>query len=409
MVGRKPLIALAASALLLVGGQSAYAAGDGAPAVDSNGLPFEQLVQVYVPDQDAVDSVVNGYDAAEYKSPQADGSILLNVFVTAQEKAALKAKGYKIGNVIEDSNTGAQRMSERQEVIDQEALAADIAENGLKKSTKFQGQSVVPGQGDTVIQRAVVFTDAVGTPASRTTARFLYVEAYNKSTKRNAGSNTAFTGPSLALSYAGPDGVYATPTNMGRFIDTDPTPDEYMYHRQLVRLTGSYANLKANEISIRLATAATAGGAEASTETFPVTEWLGKDLPPHVAGFKTEFFTHYQDPTETRADLDALAAKYPELVDVINMPEKTSGYQRKSQAIMYGTGAIGSAPPPTVGAPLIDTTGEITAAQPVARIPFTATAGQAIQAIVDAIPSGETDFILTLKDPSGATLQTVDT
>src|SRR3954454_22820840 len=161
MVGRKPLIALAASALLLVGGQSAYAAGDGAPAVDSNGLPFEQLVQVYVPDQDAVDSVVNGYDAAEYKSPQADGSILLNVFVTAQEKAALKAKGYKIGNVIEDSNTGAQRMSERQEVIDQEALAADVAENGLK-GTKFQGQSVVPGQGDTVIQRAVVFTDAVG-------------------------------------------------------------------------------------------------------------------------------------------------------------------------------------------------------------------------------------------------------
>ena len=30
-----------------------------------------------------------------------------------------------------------------------------------------------------------------------------------------------------------------------------------------------------------------------------------EDLPPHVAGFKTEFFTHYQDPTETRADLDA--------------------------------------------------------------------------------------------------------
>jgi hypothetical protein len=40
MVGRKPLIALAASALLLVGGQSA------AFAADDNGVPFEQLVQV---------------------------------------------------------------------------------------------------------------------------------------------------------------------------------------------------------------------------------------------------------------------------------------------------------------------------------------------------------------------------
>ena len=273
MVGRGSLIALVASALLLVGGQSA------AFAAEDDGIPFEQLVQVYVPDQ-----------------------------------------------------------------------AADV-------------------------------------------------EAFNKSTKRNAGSNSAFTGPSLALSYAGPDGVYATATNMGRFIDTDPTPDEYMYHRQLVRLTGTYANLSANDIQIRVATAATAGGAAASTETFPVTEWLGKDLPPHVAGFKTEFFTHYQDPTETRADLDALAAKYPELMGVVNMPEKTSGYQRKSQAIMYGTGDIGSAPPATVGTPLINTTGEITAAQPVATIPFTATAGQEILATVDAIPSGETDFILALKIP----------
>src|SRR4051794_12110575 len=402
MVGRKPLIALAASALFLAGSQSA------AFAADDNGIPFEQLVQVYVPNQDAVDSVVSNYDAAEYKSVQDDGSILLNVFVTAEEKAALASKGYKIGRVIEDTDTGAQRMKERQEVIDQETLAADIAQNGLK-GAKFNGKSVVPGQGDTVIQRANVFTDAVGPPATRTTARFLYVEAYNKSTKRVAGSTNTFTGPALSISYAGPDGVYSTPAAFGRFIDTDPTPDEYMYHRQLIRLTGAYANLAAKDIQLRVATAATAGGAEASVETFPVTEWVGKDLPPHVAGFKTEFFTHYQDPTETRNDLDALAAKYPELVTIENMPEKTSGYQRKSQAIMVGTSAIGSAPPVTLGPLLIDTTGEITTATPVAKIPFTGTAGQSIRAIVDGIPSGSTDYILTLKDPAGTVLQSIDT
>src|ERR1700754_4317821 len=177
MVGRRPLFALAASALLFAGSQSpAFAATD-------DGTPFEQLIQVYVPNQAAVDNVVNNYDAAEYKSVQDDGSILLNVFATAEEKAALASKGYKIGSVIEDSSTGAQRMSERQEIIDQEALAAQIAENGLK-GAKFEGKSVVPGQGDTVIQRAVVFTDAVGPNTGRTTARFLYVEAYNKSTKR---------------------------------------------------------------------------------------------------------------------------------------------------------------------------------------------------------------------------------
>ena len=408
MVRRGLLVALAASALLLLGSQSA------AFAADDGGIPFEQLVEVYVPDQDAVDSVVSHYDAAEYKAVQDDGSIMLNVFVTAEEKAALKAKGYRIGSVIEDSNTGALRMKERQAVIDQEADAADAAEHGAKSGAK----SVVPGQGDTVIQRAVIFTDAVGPnpPAGtpRSFARFLYVEAFNKSTQRVAGSNTAFTGPSLALSYKGPDGSpaseYSTAVNMGRFIDADPTPDEYMYHRQLIRLTGVYANLTASEIQIRLATAATAGGAAASTETFPVTEWLGKDLPPHVAGFRTEFFTHYQDPTETRADLDALAAKYPELVSVVDMPEKTSGYQRKSQAIMSGSADdIGAAPLGINGPPIIKATGEITAAQPVARFPLTVTSGQAARAIVDAIPSGETDYILSLRNPAGTVVTSVDT
>jgi hypothetical protein len=283
MVGRRPRIALVASVFLLAGSQSAFAA-------DDDGSPFQQLVQVYVPDAAAVDRVVSQYDAAEYRSVQDDGSILLAVFVTADEKADLKAKCYKIGRVIEDSNTGPQRMKERQEIMDQEALAANVAENGLKAA----GRSVqaIPDPGDTVIQRAVAFTDAVGPPATRTTARFLYVEAFNKSTKRVPGTNSSFTGPTLALSYAGPDGVYSTPVNMGRFIDNQGvTPQEYMYHRQLVRLTGAYANLAANDIQLRVATAATAGGAEASVETFPVTEWLGTDLPPHVAGFRTQFFT----------------------------------------------------------------------------------------------------------------------
>ena len=53
--------------------------------------------------------------------------------------------------------------------------------------------------------------------------------------------------------------------------------------------------------------------------------------------------------------------------------------------------------------------GEITAAAPVASIPYDGTAGETIRGLVDAIPSGSTDFILTLKDPAGKVLQEVDT
>ncbi|HEY6888505.1 MAG TPA: M14 family zinc carboxypeptidase, partial [Solirubrobacter sp.] len=263
--------------------------------------------------------------------------------------------------------------------------------------------SVVPGQGDTVIQRAVTFTDAVGPAGGRTTARFLYVEAYNKSTKRTAGSNTAFTGPSLALSYAGPDGVYATATNMGRFIDTDPTPDEYLYHRQLIRLTAEQAAIPASQMTVRVA------ASSGAIDTFKVTEWLGATLPPNVAGYQKGFFNRYQDPTENRAQLDALAAQFPNLVTPVNLPNLTNGYQRKSQAIMSGTSAIGTAPPAVYGTPFLNTTGEITAGAPVASYPYTGTAGQTIRGFVDGIPGGSTDFILTLKDPNGTVLQSIDT
>ncbi|WP_028061974.1 M14 family zinc carboxypeptidase [Solirubrobacter soli] len=397
MVGKKSLTALCcASALFIGGAPSAWAADDG--------TPYEALVEVTVPNQSTADQLVTTHDAAEYKRVNDDGTITLNLFVTNEEKAGLKAKGFKIGATIEDTNTGPQRMAERQFTIDAENLAAQVAENGLK-GQKFQGQSVVPTPGDTVIQRANTFTDVVGPAGGRTTARFIYVEAFNKSTK--VAPNNSVTGPALALSYAGADGVYSAATNMGRFIDPDPTPQTYMYHRQLIRLP---ADAPATITSVRVATAATAGGAAASVETFPVTEWLGTSLPPHVAGFKNQpFFTKYMDPTENRADLDALAAANPNLMSVVNMPEKTSGYQRKSAAIMNGTGAITAAPTVTLGATLLDAPGEITGAAPVATIPFNATAGTSVRATVDGIPSGSTDFILTIKDPAGNVLQSIDT
>ena len=190
---------------------------------------------------------------------------------------------------------------------------------------------------------------------------------------------------------------------MGRFIDTDPTPDEYLYHRQLIRLTAEQAAIPASQMTVRVA------ASSGAVDTYKVTEWLGTTLPPNVAGYQKGFFNRYQDPTENRAQLDTLAAQFPNLVTPVNLPNLTNGYQRKSQAIMSGTSAIGSAPPAVYGTPLFSSTGEITAATPVAGIPFAGTAGQTIRATVNGIPGGSTDFILALKDPSGTVLQTIDT
>ena len=92
-------------------------------------------------------------------------------------------------------------------------------------------------------------------------------------------------------------------------------------------------------------------------DTFKVTEWVGTGLPPHVAGYQQGFFTRYQDPTENRAQLDKLAADFPNLVTAVNLPNLTGGYQRKSSAILYGTNAIGTAPSATIGAPIFNSDG----------------------------------------------------
>ena len=62
-----------------------------------------------------------------------------------------------------------------------------------------------------------------------------------------------------------------------------------------------------------------------------------------------------------------------------------------------------------LGDPKVARRGAITAAAPIASIPFDGTAGETIRGLVDAIPSGTTDLILTLKDPDGNVLQQVDT
>ena len=85
MVGKRTLTALCcASALLLTGAGTALAADDG--------VPYKKLVEVTVPNQDAVDSVVEHYDAAEYKRVEDDG-IVLNVFASNEEHRRAEGRG----------------------------------------------------------------------------------------------------------------------------------------------------------------------------------------------------------------------------------------------------------------------------------------------------------------------------
>src|SRR6185436_12526538 len=96
--------------------------------------------------------------------------------------------------------------------------------------------------------------------------------------------------------------------------------------------------LAASDITVRVA------ASSGSSDTSKVTEWVNHALPPRVAGFQKDFITKYMDPTESYARLDQLAAQYPDIAQIVNLPEKTNGYQRQAMAMMAGTTASGSNP-----------------------------------------------------------------
>jgi Zinc carboxypeptidase/Chitobiase/beta-hexosaminidase C-terminal domain len=63
------------------------------------------------------------------------------------------------------------------------------------------------------------------------------------------------------------------------------------------------------------------------------------------SGFLKDFTTRYLDPTEVYAKLADLAAEFPNISELITLPYRTNGYQRRAQAIMSGTTLPGSTPP----------------------------------------------------------------
>ena len=54
-------------------------------------------------------------------------------------------------------------------------------------------------------------------------------------------------------------------------------------------------------------------------------------------GRLSDFTTRYLDPTEVYARFDDLAAEFPNIAELIDLPNQTNGYQRRAQATMEGT------------------------------------------------------------------------
>jgi Zinc carboxypeptidase/Chitobiase/beta-hexosaminidase C-terminal domain len=258
-----------------------------------------------------------------YLRRNGDGTVTATVFGNEQELAALADAGFDLGATIEGPAIWRDRIADRR---------ADVrAENRAEAAAEGDTVGTQTHQDEVVILRVDYFENYAG--------RFLSVEA--KTRQATVGPDGTYTGPALALSWNTGKGtpISTTPRVMSTNIDPDTTPDTYVEHRELVRIGEPGTSTPRKPTRVRVGSS-TGNFKEADVET-----WLGGGLPPMSSRFQKDFTTHYMDPTEVYARFRQLATEFPNISQLITLPNETNGYQRRAQATMAGGTGSGNTPP----------------------------------------------------------------
>src|SRR4051794_446512 len=316
----------AAAAIALVPTASALAQDDG------NTCVFE----IKLPDKAAAQSLIDqGYDLGDGLDQSDPHNIKATVVATPEEQARLAALGYPAVNTIETPADVEALRAQRQYAID-EQKDADAALNSAK-AAKTKAAAV----GTVRAQHADYWEDAGG--------RWLYIEG---TTTQATVSGRSYTGPVLVASWYDAGATQISSGNMQALQDTDVTPTSpYLYHQLKVRLGDASTIGQPMPSFIRIA------APNGDVAQLDVKKWVGNGAPQYAQGFQQDFMTHYVDPQESYKLMSDLAAQYPDISQVYDLPNKTPGYQRHSQAILglktpytNATGSLDQIPPPVRGA-----------------------------------------------------------
>jgi hypothetical protein len=249
-----------------------------------------------------------------YLRRNGDGSVTATVFGFKDELNALERAGYDLGATVEGPATWREHVQDYLKDVRQEKRADAAA---------LEDVATQSHEDEVVILRADYFENYAG--------RFLSVEAKTR-LGRAAPTGSTYVGPELSLSYnrGGNTPVDSPPRVMSTNVDPDTTPDTYIEHRELVRLGDAGTADPPRPTRIRVGSS-TGESAEAAVE-----RWLGGGLPPMSSRYLRDFTTRYMDPTEVYQRFEELEREFPNLAQMITLPHKTNGYQRRAQATMAG-------------------------------------------------------------------------
>jgi hypothetical protein len=300
---RSAIVVGALAATAAVAAPSISGSAQEAPPVELERFADEEasVVEVRVGDRDELDRLVGTGVDLDHDVTWNDDGITAHAVVTPNEAAALRALGFELGTVVFGPSDSSDRIAEREATI-----AAHVAENEEFAAAAYD-ESTPADASDVRILRADYFTSfGVG---------FLSVEA------KWAGGQTA--GTQLVVERdSGPGTAFGTggTQNISRFVDAGV----YLYHR-------GQASVATRPDRIRI-TSPTGDIAIATVQ-----DWLplpGDDPDDPDAVYLTDFVTSYLTPTELYDRIHQLAAEYPALAEVVELPYETNGYRRKAQALL---------------------------------------------------------------------------
>jgi len=373
-------------AVVLISSVSSPAKANPQPP-DPDDFELAEAVNILLPDRAALNYLVeNGWDLDHNVNEMDDGSITVTVIATPSEIAFLEELGFVVLGIEFDQQAWEAVTAERAAAIEaqaestESALAPDtvtILRSDYWHSPRGDSISVEAksSSGNTVDLTAywtpapligITCAQAVGLGQVPGNATYqYYVRLTDPGTNSGSGHVTnkvwqgTVHGPSAMdvtidwpispsegnseddssyeWSIAEPGGLLIS-EGAGNFDCDEPLPTvpdsesdnlndfndagQYLYHRGTDSVDGRPTSLL------------TVVSSEGGSATAAFNEWLPglKSSQP----YQIDYVDHYMDPTELDARIEALVAEFPDLAEIIELPNLTNGYRRQAQG-MLGT------------------------------------------------------------------------
>ena len=273
------------------------AGSDTLPPIDRSADENVSVVEVALEDHTALDRLVaTGVDLDHAAHVNEDGTLTAHAVVSATEVAALQARGFTVGDTVHDEGDTAEVLAEREAT-----RSAAVAEN-----QEFAAAAEASAVSDVKIIRADYYT-SFG-------VAYLSVEAKWADGQTSSAPLVVErdSGPGTELGSGGTQSI-------SRFVDAGV----YLYHRGAAVVT-------TRPDSVRIVSP-TGDVAVAKVSDWLPTDEDGGEFGPN---YQTDFITSYLTPTELYDRIHALAAEFPEISEIVQLPNLTNGYRRLAQGVL---------------------------------------------------------------------------